>query len=100
MEGPFIAGADNTNDIIMKIATIVLGSGLALFSTMAVASTVHHRSAARTHRGPVGMVHLHPILGNPDGLPTLSGTGKIYAVPGWTNEETQYWIDNATGPKD
>jgi hypothetical protein len=23
-----------------------------------------------------------------------------YAVPGWTDEQTRYWLDNATGPKD
>ncbi len=44
------------------------------------------------------MVHPHPNYGNPDG--PFSGTGKDYAVPGWTDEQTQYWIDNATGPKD
>jgi hypothetical protein len=38
--------------------------------------------------------------GNTDGPTTLSGTGKRYAVPGWTDEQTQYWIDQATGPKD
>jgi hypothetical protein len=25
---------------------------------------------------------------------------KDYAVPGWTDEQTRYWLDNATGPKD
>ena len=25
---------------------------------------------------------------------------KGYAVPGWTDEQTRYWLDNATGPKD
>jgi hypothetical protein len=24
---------------------------------------------------------------------------KGYAVPGWTDEQTRYWLDNATGPK-
>ena len=23
-----------------------------------------------------------------------------YAVPGWTDEQTRYWLDSATGPKD
>jgi hypothetical protein len=46
------------------------------------------------------MVHLHPSYGNPDGPTIFSGTGRDYAVPGWTDEQTQYWIDNATGPKD
>ena len=25
---------------------------------------------------------------------------KGYAVPGWSDEQTRYWLDNATGPKD
>jgi hypothetical protein len=25
---------------------------------------------------------------------------KGFAVPGWTDEETRYWLDQATGPKD
>jgi hypothetical protein len=25
---------------------------------------------------------------------------KGYAVPGWTEEQTRYWLDSATGPKD
>ena len=90
----------DTNDKIMKLTTIALASGFALFSTFALASTGHHRSVVRTHPGTVGMVHLHPNYGNPDGPATLSGTGKDYAVPGWSDEQTQYWIDNATGPKD
>ena len=24
---------------------------------------------------------------------------KGYAVPGWTDEQTRYWLDSATGPK-
>jgi hypothetical protein len=23
-----------------------------------------------------------------------------YAVPGWTDEQTRYWLNSATGPKD
>jgi hypothetical protein len=91
---------NNTNDKIMKVTAIVLASGFALFSTFALATTDHHQSVVRTRRGTVGMVHLHPNYGNPDGPTTLSGTGNGYAVPGWTDEQTQYWIDNATGPKD
>jgi hypothetical protein len=84
----------------MKLTTIALASGIMFFSTFALANTDHHRSVVRTHRGTVGEVHLHPNYGNPNGLTTLSGAGKDYAVPGWTDEQTQYWIDNATGPKD
>ena len=25
---------------------------------------------------------------------------KRFAVPGWTDEQTRPWLDNATGPKD
>ena len=88
------------NNKIMKLTTMALASGFALFSTFALANTNHHQSVVRNHRGTVSMVHLHPNYGNPDGPTSLSGTGKEYAVPGWTDEQTQYWIDSATGPKD
>jgi hypothetical protein len=58
------------------------------------------QSVVRTHRGTADMVQMHPNYGNTDGPTTLSGTGKRYAVPGWTDEQTQYWIDQAKGPKD
>jgi hypothetical protein len=77
----------------MKTTTIAMATGLVLFSTFALAKTGHHRSVVRTHRGTPNYAH-------PDGPPTWSGAAKGYAVPGWTDEETQYWIDNATGPKD
>jgi hypothetical protein len=86
------------NSKIMKLTTIALASGFALFSTLALANTSHHQSVARNHRGTVSIVHLPPNYGNPGG--PFSGTGKDYAAPGWTDEQTQYWIDNATGPKD
>jgi hypothetical protein len=81
----------------MRLTTIALASGFALFSTFALANTDHHQPA---HRGTASMVHLHPNYGNPDGPPAFGATGKDYAVPGWSDEQTQYWIDNATGPKD
>jgi hypothetical protein len=88
------------NDKIVKLATTVLAAGFALFGTVALAKTDHHRSVVRNHRSIAGMVRLHPHYGNPAGPATFSGTGKNYAVPGWTDEQTQNWIDNATGPKD
>jgi hypothetical protein len=88
------------NSKIMRLTTIALACGFALFSTFALANADHHRSVARHHRGTVGVIHMHPNYGNPDGPATFSGTGKDYAVPGWSDEQTQYWIDNATGPKD
>jgi hypothetical protein len=37
----------------------------------------------------------------PEGRPVQRATiPKGYAVPGWTDEQTRYWLDNATGPKD
>jgi hypothetical protein len=87
------------NNKIMRLTTIALACGFALLSTLALASTDHHQSMVRSHRGTVSRVH-QPNYGNPDGPSTFSGTGKDYAVPGWTDEQTQYWIDNATGPKD
>jgi hypothetical protein len=65
---------------------MALASGFVLFSMFALANTDHHRSFVRTHRGTVGEVHLHPNYGNPDGPAALSGSGKDYAVPGWTDE--------------
>ena len=84
----------------MKLATIALASGFALFSSFALANTDRHHPAARTYRGIVGMVQPHPNYGYPDSAITSSGAGKSYAVPGWSNEQTQYWLGNATGPKD
>jgi hypothetical protein len=80
---------------IMKLVTIALGAGFALSGTFALAKTDHRRN----HGGPAGMVHPHPNYGNPGGPATFSRTGKDYAVPGWTDEQTQYWIDSASGPK-
>jgi hypothetical protein len=84
------------NNKIMKLTTIALAAGFALFGTFALAKT--DRSAVKKHRGTVSRVP--PNYGNPDGPATFRGTGKSYAVPGWSDEQTQNWIDNATGPKD
>jgi hypothetical protein len=83
----------------MKLATIALASGVALLSSLALANADHHRPAVRTHR-IVGTIQPHPNYGYPDGASTSRGAGRSYAVPGWTDEQTQYWLDNATGPKD
>jgi hypothetical protein len=79
---------------IMKLATIAVAAGFALSGTFALAKT--DRSVVKKHRGSVSRV----AHGDPDGPATFSGAGKNYAVPGWTDEQTQNWIDNATGPKD
>jgi hypothetical protein len=64
----------------MKLTTIALASAFALSGTVAFASTVHHKSHARTYREAAPMVQLHPNYGNPNGNPdgptTLSGTGN------------------------
>jgi hypothetical protein len=84
------------NNKIMKLTTIALAAGFALFGTFALAKT--DRPAVKKHRATASRVH--PNYGNPDGPATFSGTGKSYAVPGWSEEQTRDWIDNATGPKD
>jgi len=66
-------------DTNMKLTTIALAAAFALSGTAAFANTVHHKAAARADRDAVGMVHVHPNYGNPNGNPdgptTLSGTG-------------------------
>jgi hypothetical protein len=63
----------------MKLTTIALATAFALSGTAVFANTVHHKEAMRADRDAVGMVHLHPNNGNPngnaDGPTTLSGTG-------------------------
>jgi hypothetical protein len=49
-------------------------------------------NAATVHRSKPPEGHLRP--GQRGTVP------KGYAVPGWTDEQTRYWLDNATGPKD
>jgi hypothetical protein len=89
------------NNQIMKLTALALACGFALFSsTFALANTNQRQSVARNHRGTVGMVHPHPNYRHPSGPTTFGETGRDYAVPGWSEQQTQYWIDNATGPKD
>ena len=64
----------------MKLTTLALATVLALSGTTAFAATArHHYSVDRADRAAVGMVHLRPNYGNPNGNPdgptTLSGTG-------------------------
>jgi hypothetical protein len=49
-------------------------------------------NAATVHRAKPPEGHLRP--GQRVTVP------KGYAVPGWTDEQTRYWLDSATGPKD
>ena len=85
------------NNKIVKLTTTALAAGFALFGTFALAKT--DRSAAKKHRAPVSRSDPRPSYGNPGGPATSPGTGKSYAVPGWTDEQTQTWIDSASGPK-
>jgi hypothetical protein len=66
-------------ETVMKLTAIALAAAFALSGTAALANTVHHKSAVRVQGDAVGMVHLHPNYGNPNGNPdgptTLSGTG-------------------------
>jgi hypothetical protein len=94
--GRFVVCVGNMNNKIMKLTTMALAGGFALFGAFALAKT--DRSAVKKHRGTVSRIHQN--TGSPDGPSTLSGTGKNYAVPGWTDEQTRNWIDSATGPKD
>jgi len=49
-------------------------------------------NAAMVHRSKPPEGYLRP--------PQRVTVPKGYAVPGWTDEQTRYWLDNATGPKD
>jgi hypothetical protein len=64
----------------MKLTTIALASAFALSSTIALANTTHKPEDRIIHHRTVGMAHLHPNYGNPNGDPdgptTLSGTGS------------------------
>jgi hypothetical protein len=55
-------------------------------------------SAATEHRPKLPGVHSHAR----EGVTIRSGqritAPARFAVPGWTNEQTQYWLDNATAP--
>jgi hypothetical protein len=86
------------NNKIVKLTTIVLAAGFALLGPFAFAKT--DRSAVKKHRGTASRIHLPRNYGNPDGPATFRGAAKSYAVPGWSDEQTQNWIDNASGPKD
>jgi hypothetical protein len=65
-------------------SVLVLGLLITLYAS-ADAATVHRFKPPKSR-------HLRP--GQPVTVP------KGYAVPGWTDEQTRYWLDNATGPKD
>jgi hypothetical protein len=83
------------NNKIMKFATLALAAGFALSGACALAKT--DRPVVEKHRSTA---YLHRNTTNADGPATFRAPAKSYAVPGWSDEQTQNWIDNATGPKD
>jgi len=48
-------------------------------------------NAAPVHRSKPAERHMRP-----DPRPTVP---RGFAVPGWTDEQTRYWLDSASGPK-
>jgi hypothetical protein len=63
----------------------VLALGLLItVSASADAATVHRSKPHERHLRPTQRV-------------IVPNTG--YAVPGWTDEQTRQWLDDATGPK-
>jgi hypothetical protein len=48
-------------------------------------------SAATVHRSRPPAGHLRPVQ------PVTAPKG--FAVPGWTDEQTRYWLNSASGPK-
>ena len=65
----------------MMRSVLVLGLLITLCAA-AGAATVHHFRRPESQR--------------PDQRVTVP---KGYAVPGWTDEQTRYWLDSASGPK-
>jgi hypothetical protein len=47
--------------------------------------------AATVHRSKPPEGHIRPD--------PRSAVARSHAVPGWTEEETRYWLDSASGPK-
>lgn len=57
-------------------------------SASSEATTVHRRQPPTRHQRPVD-VQAMPRPTDPRG----------FAVPGWTDQQTRYWLDSASGPK-
>jgi hypothetical protein len=51
-------------------------------------------NAATVHRSKRPESHVRPTQ-----RATVPNVPKGYAVPGWTDEQTRYWLDSASGPK-
>jgi hypothetical protein len=57
-----------------------------------LAATCVSAGAAPTHRAKLPERKLHTV----DPTPAAKG----FAVPGWTDEQTRSWINEASGPRD
>jgi hypothetical protein len=71
----------------------VLASVLALGPTVALLTSA---DAAPVHRSRASKPHLraaHDAIVDPG--PNAASPGARFAVPGWTDEETRRWLDNA-----
>jgi hypothetical protein len=67
----------------------MMRSGLALGLLITLCAAA---DAAKVHRARPPEKHVR------QGQPVTGP--KSYAVPGWTEEETRKWLDDATGPRD
>ncbi|WP_256807698.1 hypothetical protein [Bradyrhizobium sp. Bra64] len=65
---------------------LMFGLFLASCGTASAATREPSHAAARLH------VQRHR-LANPSALPAV---GPRFAVPGWSNEDTERWLDNAS----
>ena len=75
-----------------RAAAAIAGSGVRIASpVVSHLDTRIKRPAAPVHRSKRPPDHLRPVQ---------RVTVPKVAVPGWTDEETRYWLDQATGPKD
>ena len=71
----------------------VLASLLALGLTVALLTSA---DAAPVHRSRASKPHFrtaHDAIVDPS--PSAASPGARFAVPGWTDEETRRWLDNA-----
>jgi hypothetical protein len=64
---------------------LILAIGLLIASCVST-------EAAHTHRAKAPPRHAR--------VPQPVAAPKGFAVPGWTAEQTQSWIDDASGPRD
>jgi len=66
---------------------LALGLSIALYAS-ADAATMHRSKPPTVHLRPRQHLNVRPSQG-------VTAPAR-FAVPGWTDEQTQYWLDNAT----